>query len=120
MGDALNDPLIGDPRTAQDIHANKLRTDRMGDRQRAPAIVAEHIDAQWQFRLSPHFHGQGGQVGDCMGRNRAGIKRRIAKVLQHQPMDTPCGECVGIAQHMVANRRDITAELRCAGQGRDV
>lgn len=103
MSDAMQNSLIGDTCTAKHVDADELRISRVRDRQRAAAVIAQHVDPKWKIDALSHRHCDGGHVADDMRRNAIGIKRHIAEVLQHQPMDATFGQRLGITQSRVAN-----------------
>ena len=117
-GASLNDPLIGQHGTREDVDPHEGRFESRGDAEGGQSVVAQDIDPQRQ--IWPGM-AQGGadarHGGDGLGRHPVLVEGNVAVVLEHQRPDAAEAQGFGIVEGRVFDGLDVAIPIRRTGQG---
>jgi hypothetical protein len=118
MGFPRDHSLIGDAHSRVDVDPDELGSNGRRNRQGAPRIVAQDIHSEGMSETSPHLLAEDRQESHRMRRDATRIIRRIAEILQQEPIHSALGERFGIGQNSRAHALPIAFESRSPRQSR--
>ena len=104
LGDAVQDALIGEAGTDENIDADEIGSGGRGDRHGADAVVTKEVDPERPGKNFASFTSKGGETGHGGRAGRFGGEGGIAKVFEDDGVASPLFQGKKITTHGLANR----------------
>jgi len=117
FGDAVQNALIGQPGTDQNVDADEVGPRGGGDGHGPEAVVAEEVDAEGSGKEFAGFACQGGEAGDGGWSGGGSGEGGVAKIFDDDGVGTAFLQGEEVAPHGLANRFKFASKARGAGEG---